>query len=93
MHPGPVQDDPEEPGPGSDRVPELADLAPGAEGSLLDGILGLLPLAENGEGHVVRRLDQGANQLLEEGSIPEGGAAGLGSLVQGSVTDRRDGQL
>ncbi len=92
MHPGPVQDDPEEPGPGGDRLPELADLAPSAEGSLLDGILGLLPVAENGERHVVRRLDQGTYELLEESPVSDG-AAGLGSVVQGSVTARVDGQL
>jgi hypothetical protein len=85
MHPGPVQDDPEEPGPGGDRLPELADLAPGAESGLLNGILGLLPVAEDSEGDMVGRLDQGTDELLEESPIPKGGAADLGSLVQGSV--------
>jgi hypothetical protein len=85
MHPRPVHDDPEEPRPGGAGFPELADLAPGDEGSLLNGILGLLPVAENGKGDVVRRLDQGTYELLEESSIAERGAPGLGSLVQGSA--------
>ncbi len=51
------------PGSGGDRLPELANLTPGVESSLLNGVLGLLPVAENGNGHVVCRLDQGAYEL------------------------------
>lgn len=68
--------------------PDLAELPPGLEGSLLDGVLGSVRIVEHGAGKPIRRKDEGAQQSGER-SLVTGLRLGDQVTIQSALYDFR----